>query len=306
VLVVIGLGSGCRSTATTSPSAGLVPWVNRPLPLYAVPAPTPIRYPTSASPCRAGQLRVSRGRTAVGLGNQLEELVFSNVSARPCLLRGYPTISAETSAGSRWTLHPQHGGTYFGQLVPADLPAGGHVFLDLATNTGCEGGRKPTVQYRNLLVTLPQGGSVRAEQVSISEDCGLSMSDFGLPERYTQPRAAAGTAGTLRARLQLPADVRAGTALRYTVTLSNPTRTTVRLNHCPGYSEGLYASGLVVRRSFVLNCRSVHAIPPHGRVQYAMQLPVPRRAKPGNGKLGWNLDTPTGPFAAQVVRVTAG
>src|SRR5712691_1319972 len=307
LLLVLAGSSGCGATATKARAvlAGVVPWVNRPLRLYVIPEPKLIRYPTSAPPCRAGQLRVSQGRTGVGLGNQLEELVFTNVAASPCLLRGYPAISAETSTGSR-RLRPQRGGTYFGQLVPADLPPGGHVFLDLATSTGCEGGREPAVRYHHLLFTLPHGGSLRAEQVSISEDCGLSMSDFGLPRRYSQPRAAPGTAGTLRARLWLPASVRVGTIFRYTVTLSNPTKTTVVLHPCPGYSEGLYASGLVVRRSFTLNCQSVHAIPAHGQVRYAMRLTVPRRAAPAIAKIGWNVNTPTGPFAGQVVQITAG
>jgi Protein of unknown function (DUF4232) len=284
----------------------VVPWVNRPLPLYVIPESKLIPYSHSARPCRAEQLRVSRGRTGAGLGNQLEELVFTNVGARPCLLRGHPAISAVGPSGGRRALRAQHGGTYFGQLVPADLPPGGRVFLDLATSSGCEGGAKPAVRYEHLRFGLPQGGGVRAEQVSISEDCGLSMSDFGLPQRYSQPRAPAGTVGTLQTRLRLPASVRAGTTLRYIVTLSNPTTSKVVLHPCPGYSEGLYASGLVVRRSFALNCDLLHAVPAYGHVRYAMQLAVPRRAAPGIAKFGWNLNTPTGPFAGRAVEITAG
>jgi hypothetical protein len=305
LLLLIGLAacSGCRSTST----GGVVPWLNRPLPLYVLPEPVLIPYPTAAPPCHAGQLRVSQGRGGVGAGNHLDELVFTNIGARACLLRGYPTISAETASGSRRTLRPQRGGTYFGRLVPSDLPPGGHVFLDVATSAGCDAGRKPTIHYRHLVVTLPGGESVRANQVTIHEDCGLSMSAFGLPERYPPTRGAApGSAGTLRARVHLPDDFRAGNVLRYTVTLSNPTETKVTLDPCPGYSEGLYASGLVVHHSFALNCRSVHAIPPHGHVEYAMQLSVPRQAKPGNVKFSWNLDTPTGPLAGEAVEVTAG
>jgi hypothetical protein len=298
---------GCSSKGTRSPSgSGVVPWLNRPLPFYVVPEPKSNAYPTTASPCRAGQLRVSQGRGGVGLGNQLEELVFTNVSSRPCLLRGYPTIGAETQAGSRRVLRPLRGGTYFGRLVPADLAPGGHVFLDLATGHGCGGGRKAAVRYDHLLFDLPRGGRVRAEQISISEDCGLSMSEFGLPESYSLAGAAPGTAGKLKAGLGLPTSVRAGTVLRFTVTLRNPTGRTVVLDPCPGYSESAYASGLVVRRSFELNCESVRAIPAHGHVRYAMRLSVPRRAVPDTAKIGWNLNTPTGPFAGGVVRINAG
>jgi Domain of unknown function (DUF4232) len=290
---------GCGSAATS----GLVPWANRPLPRYAIPEPKLIRYPTSAPACGAQQLRVSQGRSGVGLGNRLQELVFTNAGARPCLLRGYPQVSAETPSGSRRVLRPSRGGTYFGQLRPADLPPDGHVFLDFATSTGCGGGTRPPVRYRDLVFTLPDGESIRAKWASISAVCGLSMSEFGLPERYSQPRPAPGTAGTLRARLQVSPSVRAGTTLRYIVTLSNPTRVTVAFRPCPGYSEGFYALGLIVRRSFALNCDSVRTIPAHRHVRYAMRLALPRRAPAGMAKLGWNLNTPNGPFAVQVVRV---
>src|SRR5262249_22192233 len=153
-------------TKPTSVPGGVMPWVNRPLPLYVVPQPRLIRYPTSARPCRPRRLRVRQGRSGAGLGNQLEELVFTNVSKRPCLLRGDPTISAEAPTGTHLVLHPQRGGTYFGQLVPADMAPGRHVFLDLATSTGCEGGLKPGTRYRHLLFSLPAGSSVRANRVS--------------------------------------------------------------------------------------------------------------------------------------------
>ena len=281
--------------------------MNRPLPLYVIPEARLIPYSTSARPCRPQQLRVSQGRSGVGLGNRLEELVFTNVGARPCLLRGYPTISAETSAGSRRALRPRRGGTYFGKLVPADLPPGGHVFLDFGTsNCGCRcEGVTPTVRYRHLVFTLSQGGSVRAANVAITEDCFLSMSEFGLPARYSQPRARPGTAGVLHARIRLPATVGAGTTLRYTVTVGNPTGTTVVLRPCPGYTEGVYILGLGARRSFALNCDSVHAIPARSQVRYAMRFRVPRRAVPGFAKFGWNLNTPTGPFAGGGIRITA-
>ena len=123
---------------------------------------------------------------------------------------------------------------------------------------------------------------------------------------YEQIADAPGTAGTLQARLRLPASVRAGTILRYTVTLSNPTETTVVLHPCPGYSEGAYASGLVVRRSFALNCQSVQAIPAHGHVRYAMRLTMPQGAAPAIVKIAWSLNTPTGPSAGRNVQITAG
>jgi hypothetical protein len=302
VLLVLAEACGCRSTKASSPA--VVPWVNRPVPLYATPDVKLVRYPTSGPACRSGQLRVSQGREAVGLGNRLERIVFTNTGANFCLLRGYPTITGVTHAGARRTLRPIRGGTYFGRLIPADMAPGDHVFLDLATSSACEGGRKSGSTYRRLVFGLPNGGSVRAGRVSITAVCGLSMSEFGLPERYEPIAPAAGTAGTLRVRVRLPPTVRAGSVLRYTITLVNPTTTTVVFRPCPGYTQTLYPKGPVVHRSFALNCDSVHAIPAHERMRYAMQLPVPRQAVPGAAKFGWSLDTPTGPFVGRVISVT--
>lgn len=293
--------TGCASGGSAR-AAGPVPWVDRPLPLYHVPAAKPIRYPTTAPPCRAGQLRVSQGHLGGAAGNEAEPFLFTNIGSNTCLLRGYPTVSAETATGSRQALHPHHG-IFFGPLVPTDLPRGHHAFLDFGTGTGCDGGAGPVVRYRQLAFALPQGGVVRAGKATIAEQCGLTMSDFGLPERYAGPRP--GTPGALRAGVHLTARLRTGsTDLRYTVTLSNPTAKAVRLKPCPGYTEGVYTSGLAVHRSFALDCGAVHVIPAHGHVVYAMRLALPHGLAAGVVKLGWNLDTANGPFAGKGLVVT--
>jgi hypothetical protein len=242
---------------------------------------------------------VSRGRTGAATGNFLEELVFTNIGARPCLLRGYPTVTADTPTGRR-VLRPRRG-TFFGPLLPANLLPGGHVFLDLGTSDcGCRCERPTPVHYRNLLFALPQGGRVGAGRVSIVVDCFLDMSTFGLPERYAVPKARRGTAGTLRARIHAPGTVRAGATILYTVTLTNPTGVAVVFRPCPGYTDG-------IGQSYALNCDTVRAIAPHGHVEYAMRLRLPQRyTRSGVAKIVWSLNTPTGPYAAAVARVTDG
>ena len=307
LLVVVGAGcAACGSAKTTTAAGGVVPWLDKPLPLYLIPNATLIRYPTSAPPCRARQLRVSQGRNAVGLNHHLEELVFSNVGAKACLLRGYPTISARTPAGVRRTLHPRGGGTFVGQLLAADIRAGGHGFLDLETTSVCDvSGLRKSVRFSDLRFTLPNGGKVGAPRVSISSVCGLSMSELGLPGKYAQPHAAPGTPGTLHAQLRLPASVRAGATLRFTVTLSNLTAKTVALGPCPAYTEGLVTT-VMVRHSYALNCSTVHTIPAHSSVRYAMRLNVPRETQSGSAKVSWSVNSPTGPFAATVINVLRG
>jgi hypothetical protein len=249
---------------------------------------------------------VTQGRVAAGLGNELEELVFHN-RGRPCLLRGYPTVSGVTTGGARRTLRPSRsgGGTYFGRLVPADMPRGGHTLLDFATGRVCEGGTRRGTTYRDLVFRLRNGGIVRAgKNVTITEVCGLSMSTFGLrpapPRPPTPPPAAV---GTLTATIAAPATIRAGDTLDYVITLANPTSVTVRLSPCPGYTQGIYVDGLVGRGSFALNCDTVQAIPPHQHVRYAMRLQVPNRSA-RVAKLGWSLNDPNGPFAGTALQVT--
>ena len=239
----------------------------------------------------------------MGLGNELEELVFHN-RGRACLLRGYPSVSGLTKRGARRTLRPSRsgGGTYFGRLVPADMPPGGRTLLDFATSSSCEGGTLPGTTYRDLVFRLPQGGNVRAgKDVTITQVCGLSMSTFGVRPR--PPTPAPETAGTLTATLAAPAAVRAGDTLDYVITLTNSTDVAVSLSPCPGYTQGIYASGLVRHGSFALNCDTVHTIPPHEHVRYAMRLRVPNR--PARvAKLGWSLNDPYGPFVGTALQVT--
>jgi hypothetical protein len=141
------------------------------------------RHHAAVEPCRASQLRVTQGRTGVGLGNWLQELVFTNVGPRACLLRGHPTIT--TNGRPLDVVRGQGGGTYFGRLVPAVLRPGEHGFLDFGTATGTDCGGRPTriAHYRDLVFTLPGGGRVRGTHVSITEHCSLSISALGRHER---------------------------------------------------------------------------------------------------------------------------
>jgi hypothetical protein len=99
--------------------------------------------------------------------------------------------------------------------------------------------------------------------------------------------------------------VRAGTTLSYVVTLRNPTRRQVALAPCPGFTEGLYADGLVVQHSFELNCGAARSISAGGHAGFEMRLEVPARAQPGLAKLAWSLDTPTGPSTGTEVTLRA-
>jgi Domain of unknown function (DUF4232) len=304
-ICVPGIAAACGSTGRRA--SGPVPWVNRPVARYEVPAPKVIPYPVSAPACRAGQLRVGEGRGGAAAGTLYERLVFTNIGKQACLLRGYPSISGMSENGARSPLRARREGFTFFYLVPADVRAGGHSFLALATGDGCNGGTNKPVVYRRLDIAIPGGGILHAPaDVQISEVCGLYISSFGLPARYTPRAPAPGTAATLWASVRLPATVRPGGKLIYTVTLSNRTATPVKLTPCPGYTEGIYASGLVVRRWLSLNCATVRVIPAHQRVRFAMELAIPAKAPPGPTKFGWSLNTPFGPSVGRIITIGAG
>jgi hypothetical protein len=293
--------SGCGSSRHAT---GRVAWVDRPVARYVIPAPKLVPYPTSAPACRASQLRVSQGRGGAAAGTAYEQLVFTNLGHGACLLRGYPTIAAIDPGGRRVRLRPRHAGLTFFELTPADIEPSGHSFLGLATGDACNGGTRKATIYRQLRVTVGSGETVHAvPAVSIREVCGLFLSSFGRPARYTPLAPAPGTPGTLRASARLARTVRAGRVLIYTITLSNPTSTDVALKHCPSYNEGIYAAGHVMRRWLALNCDRVRTIPAHTHVRYAMELAIPAATSAGIAKFGWSLDTPNGPSVGRIIRV---
>ena len=286
--------AGCGSSGRAS--GGPVPWVNRPRPHYTIPGPKVVRYPTTAPHCRPSQLRVGRGRSGVGTGNLFERLVFTNAGNQSCLLRGFPAITADTPSGRR-ALRPRH---FNLGLVPANLPPGGRTYLDFGTNDcGCKCVRPHPIRYRHLGFGLPGGGRLRTG-AWIVVDCWLDVSPFGLPERLAEPKPQPGTPATLKARINLPHSIRTRATIFYTVTLTNPTDLAVSLRPCPSYTNGL-------GRSFALNCDTVHAIPPHGHVDYAMRTRIPEKyTRNGVAKVVWSLNTPTGPYAVAAASVVQG
>lgn len=305
VLAVGSISSGCGGASAGVTGGGAVPWVDRPAPRYTTPVPAPIPYPTGAPRCHQAQLEVHAGRGGVGLGNVLDVFVFTNTSGTPCSVRGFPTITGVTADGHRTRLptKPAPAGTYFGTLVPADMAPGAHVYLDLATNdVSCI--PRQRFAYRDLTFQLPHTGTL-ATRAHLGQPCnGWLMAPLGLPPRTTATNPPQpGSIDTLRVVLSVPHGVQAGRTLHYIVTLSNPTRTPVRLDPCPGYTESIWAPHLMRRPAFFLNCDTIHSIAPHHRVRYQMQLAIPASSAQVMAKLGWQLDTPDEPSAATALTI---
>jgi len=144
------------------------------------------------------------------------------------------------------------------------------------------------------------------------------MSRFGLPQRTTATiPPGQGSLDALRVSLHLPPSARSGATLRYLVTLTNPTRTPVRLDPCPSYTQAIYAASIPSKRhprkgvpsrqvarsaAFYLNCDAVHAISPGQQVTYQMRFAVPALPR-GLAKFGWHLNTPNEPGVGTVLTI---
>jgi hypothetical protein len=310
---------GGPQIGATSTDGGVVTWVNRPAPSYAPPTPTPLPYTTAAPVCRVDQLRATGAVVGAAAGNVDERFAFTNVSDSTCLLRGFPTISGLAPDGRRVLLHPARspGGTFFGPEEPSDMPPRHHVYLDLGTEDVTCSLSHPIV-YRKLAFRLP-GGSSLTSHARLPRLCGgWEMSPFGLPPRTTAnipPRP--GSPDTLRVTISLP-KARAGTTLRYIVTLANHTKAAVRLAPCPSYTETMYVVYKVVNGehrwwpgqprinpSYFLNCDDAPVIAAGRRVRFGMRLQVPPMP-PGLAKFAWVLNTPAQPATGTMLTITRG
>ncbi len=274
--------TACGTTQAdgSSTHAGVVAWVDRPAPPYTAPPPAAVPYTTAAPACRADQIHASGAAIGFATGNVDERFTFTNISRSSCLLAGFPAVTAQAPNGHR--LHPRGvpapGGTFFGQLAPAAIPPGRHVYLDLTTeDVSCTLGRP--VVYRDLTFRLPNGRRL-ITQTRLTRFCGhWRMSRFGLPQRTTAdlpPRP--GSVDSLRVIISLPPTARPGATLRYLVTLANPSDTAVRLDPCPTYTEAVASIHRYLHRAFFLNCDAVPVIAPGLRVRYAMRLRLPTMA----------------------------
>jgi hypothetical protein len=299
--VAAGCGSVAAHAGARSPA---VPWVGRRAPAYQVPPDRVVPYPTSAPRCRTSQLRASRLRSGAAMGQVTDRFSFTNTGAGACLATGFPAVLARTATGShvlRARRSPDGG---FQRLVAADIEPGQAAELDLTTeDVTCTPAHAP---YRDLAFRMPDGGTLRTG-MRLAPECGRWMiSRLGLPQRRMSDMSPApGSLGTLRVTWSLrgrPA-VSAGSALRYVVTLSNPTHVTVPLSPCPTYTEGIYpASSPTWTVAYYLDCTAVRVIAPGQRIRFRMVQRIPRTAR-GIAKLGWHLDTPDEPAAVTVVTV---
>lgn len=318
VVLVAGLVlSSC--TSSSAKTATRVPWVDlAPVATTTTTSTTTTLAP--APPCVARQLRASAGVGGAGLGNVVSTVIFTNVGST-CRLSGYPDLYGATATRARGPIAVRKSGTYFGNLVDADLATGQHGLLLLATSDGCAALNQPSqVQirarqrsdtYHRVTIVLPQGRGSLEANVTIDVACGLDESQLGArPPTFEQLDSPPGTPQSLQATLHVTASTNSPTTLHYIVALYNPTRTTMVWHTCPNYTESVATTPLTFpsqtfSRTYQLNCRAALDVRPGRTETFVMNLPIGRVRQSSHAKFSWQLDTGYGPYAGHGLLVFA-
>jgi len=305
---------------------GTVPWVSAPA-IDPLITPAPAVPPAVGPTCTAGQLRAvlpawvsgeasnDGGMDPLAAASLHGWVNLTNVSSRACTLDGVPTVKLSSQAPV-----PVDYGTFgTGQAVKVGLPA--HGAANFRIDWGApfcpgpaDGGPyslRAAVDGLTLDVAVDRTDSpsclhVDTEPKATTSSVVTSPVEPGAvnPER-PQPRpsplrALVATAGGY------PAQVEPGQLLMFTIILANPTGAAVSLTapaH-PGYAIGAYCArtpstpGYQFAQLYSLDNRPRPTVPAHGRVRFAMQLPIPALTCPTH-RVTITWQSPQGGFGLQ-------
>lgn len=289
--------------AMTAARPNAIPWIDA-LPAMPTPAPRPV-IPAGTSACSIGDLRVNYdGGQGLGGGQLSATVSIINVGSNPCVLQGFPGLVLLDARGNVIKTTPS-GYLITDRSDPVLLAGRGQTrqayvpFAWPAIDMTAGGAECPSAQTAAAIrLTIPGGGTqtIRAIQpadgpirASISPCRGLiAVGAFQAVEPSVEP-----TPHPLSYKVALPASVRAGSNLAYTVTFTNTTSAPVAFSDpCPNYHEDLYYGPGVTgpplgKHFYSLNCQPVKAIAPRASVTFAMVLDVPATASAGEYTLLW-------------------
>jgi len=154
-------------------AAGCATW-------HAVPS-----HHAKAPPCTAEQVRVSADGGQGATGHNFAYYVFRNVSAKQCILRGFPSVVA--SAPGKRDVTASHSTWFIRQERSGSMPPGGETMLSIETDRDCPAryavpNTFPTLIYHTVTVTIPGGGSVVIKG-KFDVLCGLLTGRFAVRNR---------------------------------------------------------------------------------------------------------------------------
>jgi hypothetical protein len=294
-------------SSPSSARAGVIPWVNRPARQDNATMTTP-PYTTGARPCTPADLSVRPGSNGATAGTARLQVLFTNRSSTTCWLNGYPTsVAGIAGTGAVTPLPAWHDGPPIDGAPTANIAPGQSAEMDLSAADGCtavlNGQHRIFPRLRFGLPGAAPGtttGTVTGSGDGFDTECGLGVSEFGVPADLPVSPAPSPLTATITA----PSAARAGTTFSYRVTVNNPASKPFELSHCPSYAEYLGGAGGNVTRYFYLNCAAAPSIPAHGSVTFQMKLAVPASMKSmSSAKLDWQIQGGTGPAQASLIRV---
>ena len=309
VLLAGGLtacGAQATSARETSPP-GVIAWADRPAARESgTTSPSPVV--TGARPCTPADLSARPGSSGATAGTARLQVLFTNRSATSCWLNGYPdSVAGIAATGAVTPLPAGHDGPPLDDAPSANIAPGQSAEVDLAAGDGCTAVLNGQHRiFPSLRFGLPGStpgtttGTVTGSGDGFDAECGLGVSEFGVPADLPVGPAASPLTATITA----PTTARAGTTLGYQVTLSNPTGKPFGLSPCPSYAEYLGGIGGNVTEYFYLNCAAAPSIPANGSVTFRTELAVPAGMQSMTGaKLDWQIQGGTGPAQASLIRV---
>lgn len=275
------------STPTQQPRLAGVPFA----PIAPGPATTYNPWPTTdvrTRMCTSADLRIHvvAGQT-IGTATQMQ-LAAQSVSHHVCRL-DRNTISLGVAASRTGSLLDagQRGGIQpFWAAYPRVDP-GAIVILDASWTNWC-GAR---LAHAYPVVRANQTIAIRAVDAVRPPGC-IDPAQGSATSIEFDTIGAPGSILSAVPAVHAPATVRAGSILRYQLTLTNPTDTTIALRPCPSYIEefGNLGDGRDPYRStatYRLNCPATPTIASHATITFQMQIPIPAKDKGLSLTLGW-------------------
>ena len=327
---------GCAATSSLRDNSAAaqptpIPWISATPASLLLPTPTPTPIPPGTRVCRAADLNLVFGGIGTLTGGQLSAgIIYGNRTATACVLQGLIGVKLFDARGRQiaLTTAPADGMSANPILVQpgtadvqAHTPMAGVAYTELHWDTH-DGAGNPCVpappQGTSLAVTVP--GDQASVRVVVGNDpldrwsaiipcySRIAVSAFQAwpaPEVVPTPDPYA----ALAISLDVPATIKAGSLLRYTVSLRNATTDPINFpDPCPVYGEwAANTSAAFAKNLYLLNCGPVRAIQPGQAVRFAMEMAVPSGTEAGRYTLAWNFAYPgalPGPPGTATVTVT--
>lgn len=295
-LLLSACGQAATATVRQGPAtdpvadAGVVPWASLP----AAPIPPYGPALAAASPCRSGDVRVTVGGHNGASQQQFTYIDVTNTSNTACAVSGYPDVVGEGQGITPTTPSSLTKVSGFNEPgMQYALGPGATAGFTVEQSDSCDSDpNAPSVDYQQLVITLPGGGN------AVLTDA-LPKTCPGLAETiYTHVFTEAGPLAPLTAKVTAPASVKLGaSSVDYSVTLNNPSSAPVSLYPCPNYTEFASDGPKIQPQTFRLNCSHVEEVEPGRSVTFTMRVailqppPFPKKYDLG---ISWQLDSPEG------------